>query len=319
VSSHCAAVLAAPRRFELMPIRRSDPGPGEVRIAVLGSGLCGSNVPLWEGRDWFAYPCEPGAPGHEAWGTVDVVGDGAALRPGDPVAFLCDRALAETAVVDARVVVALPRALLGKPFPGEALGCATNVAARSGWRAGDTVAVVGAGFLGTLVGALAAADGARVVAVSRRPSALAAARAMGAAETVLADDRTDVVGAVAELTGGRWCEVVVEAGGVQATLDLAGRITGERGRLVVAGYHQDGLRQVDMQLWCWRGIDVVHAHERDPAVAVAGIRAAVAAVASGRLDPEPLYTHRVGLDRVDDGMALLVDRPEGFMKALVVL
>ena len=37
-------------------------------------------------------------------------------------------------------------------------------------------------------------------------------------------------------------------------------LTRVRGRLVVAGYHQDGPRQVDMQLWNWRGLDVINAH-----------------------------------------------------------
>ena len=47
-----------------------------------------------------------------------------------------------------------------------------------------------------------------------------------------------------------------------------------------------------MQGWNWKGIDVVNAHERDPAVARRGVEEAVGAVASGRLDPAPLYTHR---------------------------
>ena len=36
-----------------------------------------------------------------------------------------------------------------------------------------------------------------------------------------------------------------------------------------------------MQLWNWRGFDVVNAHERDPAVSVQGMREAVAAIESG--------------------------------------
>ena len=46
-----------------------------------------------------------------------------------------------------------------------------------------------------------------------------------------------------------------------------------------------------MQLWNWRGLDVINAHERDPEVYVEGMREAVEAVAAGRLDPSPLYTH----------------------------
>ena len=48
---------------------------------------------------------------------------------------------------------------------------------------------------------------------------------------------------------------------------------------MIAGYHQDGLRQVNMQLWNWRGIDVINAHERDPRVYISGMHAAANAIA----------------------------------------
>ena len=91
----------------------------------------------------------------------------------------------------------------------------------------------------------------------------------------------------------------------------------EGGKLIVAGYHQDGPRQVNMQMWNWKGIDVINAHERDPQVAMQGIRDAVEAVASGRLDPSPLYTHRYGLGQLDEALNATRDRPDGFLKALV--
>jgi threonine dehydrogenase-like Zn-dependent dehydrogenase len=72
-----------------------------------------------------------------------------------------------------------------------------------------------------------------------------------------------------------------------------------------------------MQLWNWRGLDVVNAHERDPEVALRGIREAVDAVASGRLDPTPLYTHVYPLDRIGEAMTAAAERPDGFVKALV--
>jgi len=113
--------------------------------------------------------------------------------------------------------------------------------------------------------------------------------------------------------------VVIEATGKQWPLDLAAELTRERGRLVIAGYHQDGPRQVNMQLWNWRGLDVINAHERDPQVYVAGIREAIAAVCDGALDPLPLYTHTLPLERLTEGLTLTAERPDGFIKALVLM
>lgn len=310
-----SVVLTGPGSVELV---EADPGPlvpGAVRVAVEGCGVCGSNLPVWEGRPWFDYPLPAGNPGHEAWGRVI---EGPAVLVDRRVALLAENAFTEELVVPVDRLVALPAELDGQPFPGEALGCAFNAARRSDFRPGQTVAVVGVGFLGALLVALAAQAGARVIAVARKEPALQLARTMGAAETVLMDDHQRVIDEVASLTGGAFCERVVEVTGAPWPLDLSGELTGFGGRLVVAGFHQDGLRSVNVQLWNWRGIDVVNAHERDPEVQLRGIREAVEAVAAGRLDPRPLYTHLLPLEEMKTALDLAATRPDGFVKALVL-
>ncbi len=312
-----SAVLTSPRHIELVG---GPPAPllgNDVRIAVEGCGVCGSNLPVWQGRPWFDYPLPPGRPGHEAWGHVEDAGS-SDLRVGQRVAVLADDAFRDSLVVPVDRVVPLPPELDGQPFPGEALGCAFNVTRRSGFAPGQDVAVVGVGFLGALVVALAAQAGARVIALARKPSALEVARSMGAKETVLMDDHERVISAVRDLTADALCPRVVEVTGAAWPLDLAGELTGVGGRLVIAGFHQDGLRSVNVQLWNWRGIDVVNAHERDPLVSMRGMTEAVEAVSSGRLDPRPLYTHRYPLDRLGDAMSTADQRPDGFVKALVL-
>lgn len=55
------------------------------------------------------------------------------------------------------------------------------------------------------------------------------------------------------------------------------------------------------------------------AVYVRGIAEAAAAVAAGRLDPEPLYTHRFKLEQIDEAFAAAAERPDGFVKAIVMM
>jgi threonine dehydrogenase-like Zn-dependent dehydrogenase len=239
------------------------------------------------------------------------------LAPGDRVAALFYKSYAEYDLADAGAVVKLPANLAGMPFPGEPLGCAMNIFRRSGIEAGQDVAIVGIGFLGAILTRLASDAGARVIAVSRRPFSLEVARRMGAAETIAMIEHYGIIEQVKALTGGRFCTRVIEAVGKQWPLDLAAELVAERGRLVIAGYHQEGPRQVNMQLWNWRGIDVVNAHERDPAVYIEGIQEAVEAVASGRLDQTLLYTHRYTLEQLGEALDATRDRPDGFLKALV--
>jgi threonine dehydrogenase-like Zn-dependent dehydrogenase len=319
VATMRAAVVTAPGKVRIEEVARPTPGPGEVRVRLEGCGVCASNLTPWAGPDWMRLPTAPGELGHEGWGVVDAVGEGGDNDLlGRRVALVSGHAYAQYDVARADTVVPLPAGLDRVCFPGEPLGCAMNIFRRAAIEPGQTVAIVGIGFLGALLTRVASDAGARVLAISRRPFALAVARRMGAAETLPMQDHAAIVAEVGRLTGGRFCERVIEAVGKQWPLDLAGELTAERGRLVIAGYHQDGPRQVNMQLWNWRGLDVVNAHERDPAVYAEGMREAIRAVLSGRLDPAPLYTHVFPLEQLAEALNTTRDRPDGFMKALVV-
>jgi threonine dehydrogenase-like Zn-dependent dehydrogenase len=269
-----AAVVAGPHRATLAASSLPEAGPGETLVYVEGCGVCGSSLPFWEGREWFAYPGEPGAPGHEVWGrTAD----------GRRVAALAYHGFAEVDVAREDTLVDLPPELDGVPFPGEALACAVNVVRRAHVTDAERVAVVGMGFLGTTV-----------------------AQLIGDVTEVRRD--TAVVGCF---------DVVIEAAGTQSALDVASRLVATGGRLVIAGFHQDGPRTVDLQSWNWRGIDVINAHERDPQVIVSGIREAVKLARTGALDLSSLVTHRLPLRRLADAFELARTRPPGFLKAVV--
>lgn len=315
-----AAVLVAPHRIQAETLPRPEPGPGMVRVRLEGCGVCGSNLSPWKGQPWFTYPFPAGAPGHEGWGTIDAIGDGVEQwSTGQRVAMLSFNAYAEFDVAKASDIVPLPESIHDAPFPGEALACAVNVFNRTSVQPGQTVAIVGIGFLGALLTNLCHNAGARVIALSRRPFALEIAQALGAAHTVAMQEHDAVIREVKELTSGNGCERVIEAVGQQWPLDLASELTAEAGRLVIAGYHQDGPRQVNMQLWNWRGLDVINAHERNPNKYVEGMRTAAALVSKGQLNPSCLYTHHFPLEKVGCAFDAMENRPQGFLKALIQL
>ncbi len=315
-----SAVITEPRAANIREVELPRPAPEEVLVRLEGCGVCGSNLPVWEGRPWFQYPVNPGSPGHEGWGVVAATGkDVRHVREGDRVAFLSERAFAEYDITHQDALVPLPAALDELAVPGEALGCVMNIWKRSQVQAGQTVAIVGLGFLGAALTSLASKAGARVIAVSKRPYSLEVARRMGASEVLtIGDNEQEVVDRVWQLTEGKGCECVIEAVGLAQPLNLAAKLCGVRARLVIAGFHQDGKREVDLQLWNWHGLDVINAHERDPAVYVQGMRAAVEALAAGDLPIEELITHRIPLAEAGRALELLRTRPDGFVKAVVL-
>ena len=261
-----AAVLVRPRQFELKELEVPEPVSDEVRVKVEYCGICSSNLAPWKGAPWFSYPFPPGAPGHESVGVVEQLGANVSgLKIGERVSMLGNTGFAEYQITKAKCVVPIPGGQNAVPFLGEPLGCAMNVFRRAQIQKDDWVAIVGTGFLGTILLQLSAEAGAKVIAISRRASALRMAEKVGATLALSFENRANLLEAVRNVTGQKLCNVVIEAGGAQETLDVASDLTSTRGRLVIAGYHQDGPRFVNMQEWNWRGIDVINAHERDEA------------------------------------------------------
>jgi threonine dehydrogenase-like Zn-dependent dehydrogenase len=250
----------------------------------------------------------PGAPGHETLGEVVALGRGVdTLAVGQTVTGLLWNGLAELGVGRAEHLLVVPphaSSVLGEP-----LACAMNVVRRAGVRPGDRVAIVGFGYLGALIVQLLPPGLAEWIAVSRRPDSRTLAESFGASATY----DFDCVPAAA------WDSfpVVIEAAGVQQTLDYATWLTAFGGRLVIAGYHADGPRTVNMQSWNWKGIEVSNAHERQPAVYMSGLREAFNVVAARPLDFSRLHSHHLRLDDAGEAFRLADERPPGFVKAII--
>ncbi len=315
-----SARITAPGCIETVRDTPADPGPGEVRVRIEGCGVCASNLTPWAGPDWMEFPLAPGELGHEAWGHIDATGPGVPPeRQGERVALFGSHGFSSHELVPADAAIPVPAELAGKPAPAEPLACALSIFRMARVAPGDRVAIIGIGFLGALLTQMASRAGAEVIAISRRAESLALARGRGAASTIALDDHARVLQQVGDATGGAGCDISIECTGHQWPLDLAAEITRESGRLVIAGYHQDGPRQVNMQLWNWRALDIVNAHVRDRATILATMRDALDAWARGDIDPLPLFTHSYPLDRLDEALDATRDKPQGFVKALVTM
>ncbi|RDC63684.1 MDR/zinc-dependent alcohol dehydrogenase-like family protein [Adhaeribacter pallidiroseus] len=313
-----AAVIQSPQNLKIKQVDLPEPGPNQVRIKMEGCGLCASNIPVWQGREWFTYPIAAGNPGHEGWGLVDAVGENVTqVKVGDRVAAITYHAYAEFDLAEADSLVKLPVTFNNLPFPGEPLGCAINIFKRADIQPGQTVAILGIGFLGALLIQLVKHAGARVIALSQRDYSLKVAEECGADAVIKLDDHYQIIEKVKNLTNSAFCPRVIECTGKEWPLNLAGELTAERGKLIIAGYHQDGMRSVNVQLWNWRGLDVINAHERDPKIYLQGMLEAVEAVLSGRINPQPLYTHTYPFEEIAEAFQVLESRPDGFMKALI--
>ena len=213
-------------------VSRFKPGERVVSSFILPCGRCPSCA---RGRDDL---CEPFFALNRGKG---VLFDGETrLRRSDgtPLAMYSMGGLAEFAVVPATDVFTLPPSL---PLAESAiLGCAIMTAYgavknQAQVRPGETVAVVGAGGVGSNVIQIARLFGAGgVIAVDIKDEKLAEVRKLGATQTVNGA-KGDAVEGVLALTGGQGVDVAIEALGRSTTVVQAFRMTRDGGRTVVIG------------------------------------------------------------------------------------
>jgi threonine dehydrogenase-like Zn-dependent dehydrogenase len=184
-----------------------------------------------------------------------------------------------------------------------------NVIRRSAFRPGDRLAIVGFGYLAALIAHLLPDELGGWVALARREDSRALALRLGANAVY------DFSSVPPDLWDG--FDVSLEAAGVQETLDYATWLTAYGGRLVIAGYHADGPRTINVQSWNWKGIDVINAHERQPAVYLRALREAFDMLAARDVDLAGLHTHRWSLDQAGEAFRIAEARPPGFIKGVL--
>jgi threonine dehydrogenase-like Zn-dependent dehydrogenase len=298
----------------------AQPGEREVRVRLQGCGMSEWHLPLWEGRPWFNYPQEAGAPGHEGWGFVDAIGAGIDdLEVGQRVAVMSGHAYAQFDIASRDGVIPLPEELDDEPFPGDAFARIMNIYERSDIRPGHTVAIVGGGFVGLLLTQLAADRGAHVVVLSRHRKELEFADAMDAEETVIVRADGHDAERVLRSNDGAGFDRVIEVAGTGAAVDLAHQICTEGGRIVIAGCHSSPRVRTRVRERSEQGnLVVVNMEVPSREAYVDGAHKAIQAAIEGRLDPFPLMSHTVSLGSLDKGFQLMRERPEGFVKALLL-
>jgi threonine dehydrogenase-like Zn-dependent dehydrogenase len=295
--------VVSARTSEVVEVPDAPPGPGEVTVRTVVSGICSSELPAWTGHKANG----PTRLGHELSGEITAVGAGAyGWRPGDQVTGFASGAYADAVNVPASALLPVPADVLTRDVLGEPVACVLEALSRSGLRPGQRVAVVGLGFMG-LIALQAAATHApgRLIGVDPLPEARALAAVLGAHEVCLPEEAED-----------RSFDVVVEFTGTAAGLRRAGQLTGAHGTLCIGGYHHTGVRELDVELW-YRGVTLVNGFTPQRYRHLAALTEGLGLMAQRRLTLAPLLTHQVGLDEVDRGFGYLVDRSPGFVKCVI--
>lgn len=321
------------------------PGKGEVLLKIASVGVCGSDVHYYnEGRIGNQVVREPTIMGHEFSARILQCGDGVdnarinqlvTVDPAIPCGMcdlclqghpnLCptvkfcgtppiDGVFSEYAVMPAANCFPLPDGF--SPDEGallEPLGVALHSVRLAHLKPGDTAAVLGAGPIGLLIGAVAKLAGAGEVYVTEPLTYRREFAGHYCADGIFDPTGHSPVGDILKLTKGRGVDVAFEAAGAEETPEQAAEVVRPGGRVILTGIPKDDSLSFNASTVRQKGLTIrlvrrmAHTYP-----------ATIQMVAKHLIDLKALVTHRLPLSDIGKAMELLSSYDDGVIKAVII-
>jgi 2-desacetyl-2-hydroxyethyl bacteriochlorophyllide A dehydrogenase len=332
-----AMVLRAPRELQREIVARPLPSADEVLVRVHHSGICGTDLKIYNGGIPVRYPR---IMGHEMCGEL-VEGEGNGLRPGDrvmidPVGYCnvcpCCRAghtnvcphglllgrdadggFAEYVKVPGRWIFPLPAAISSREAPiiQVATTC-LHAQRRVGIFPGQSVVIMGLGVSGQIEMQLAKARGANpVIGVTRSTWKRKLAEKLGADVTLPSGEEAER--AIEEITHGQGADLVIETTGKPAAMASAVHLARRAGTVLLFGISTMTEAHLPFYQFYFKELTLVNAR----AAKSEDYPVTIDLVARGVLNLKDLITHVVPLPELAAALALLDSDSDERMKVIL--
>jgi len=336
-----AALLTAPRRFEIVEHPKPDPGRGEAVVRVAATAVCHTDLSIYTGQHpGVSYPV---VLGHEAAGIVETVGPDVRIAVGTRVVInpiiacggcdcclrgdgnLCRRAgllgrelngsLADQITLPERYLHPVPEHVsLEAATLVETLATVRHAQQRVSIAPGDAVVVLGQGATGLLHSRLAKLSGASpVVAISRTAWKRDFARRMGA-DAAVDPSAGDTVAAVLASTAGRGADVVIDAAGDPRLLRPAMDMLRPGGTLLLYAISHEQVTDFTTFPMYYKELTLVGSR----ALVSADVEPAIRLIAAGAVDLDGFVTGSFPLHRAAAAFADYEGDPGRVLRMLIV-
>ena len=333
-------MLVGLEQVELQERPEPEAGPGWVVVAVESASLCGTDVHQYDGRIDTPFPR---VPGHDFSGRVESIGEGVdpswvdqrvAVKPSLPcgdclecaqdkpfdckkkklIGLWSDGCLTEKVAVP--VVNLIPRPDDVEAWQAsllEPIAVGLNTVDRLRILLGETVVVLGQGPIGLALTRLCALSGAgRLIVTDARQAPFAVSRAYGASDCIDVT-QTDARQAVLDLTDGVGADIVIETSGFPASSAMVLDAVRKEGKVAHIGWANDlpplpviPIMAKTLTVFGIGGNGGRGQYER-----------ALELVRTGRLDLDPMVTHRFSLDDIAEAFAVAASKSDGAIKVIV--
>lgn len=334
-----AVEITKPHELNLIEASIPVPPKGFARIKVMAAAICATdleaiegniaaNYPLVPGHEWSGIVDAVGSPEDANWlgkavvGSSDVIcGECEACKRGEwrycpsfeEIGFKRNGAYAEYMLAPVYGLSEKPEHIsFSHAALCEPLGVALGTMKKCRVKDGESLLVFGAGSIGLCMVAAGKALGLKRIAVcDMSESRLEVAKKLGA-ERVIVAGREDIEAVMREYHKGG-SDIVIDATGAEECIQKAFRLARKGGTVALAGYGRGKVMNIRIDDIHINNLKVIgagnnwnmHSH-------------AIALMADGRVDLTPLISKEIKLEEYKDGLKLVKERPEGFLKAVFV-
>ncbi|REK65333.1 MAG: erythritol/L-threitol dehydrogenase [Cohnella sp.] len=335
-----AVVAYAPGDYRLEEVDVPKIGPGEILVKVEACGICAGDIKAYTGAPSFwgdetqpAYIKAPVIPGHEFIGHVAALGEGVTgFEVGDRVIseqivpcwncrfckrgqyWMCEKhdlygfqnnvngGMAEymkftKEAINYKVPDDLPieAAILIEPY-----ACSFHAVQRAKIELGDIVVISGAGTLGLgMVGAAKQAGPGKLIVLDLHDERLELARKFGA-DIVLNPSKTDVVKEIKGMTEGYGCDIYIEATGHPKSVEQGLAMIRKLGRFVEFSVFKDPVTVDWSIIGDRKELDIFGSHLGPYCYPLV-----IDGISSGKLPTEGVVTHKLPLEKFQEGFELV--------------
>ncbi len=316
-----ASRVVAPGEFVIEDVPNPKPGNSQVLIEPLFLAICGSDIYVLHHMPTDTYPKEVGTTGHEMVGIIRELGNGVAdLGTGDLVLGLSPdhTAMSELYCAQAENALKLPKGRTPEEFlMAQQLGTVIYACRRLPDISGKTALVIGQGSAGLFFNTMLKRLGARTVIATDLEKARTDMSATFGADYAFVNRNIDPESILAEINGGELADIVVEATGEPAAINLAPTLVRQRGIILLFGVpHQqkftfDYFSFFRKYAHTITNSGAMNHPEKDM------FTEALKMIAHGAVPAGAMISHRFPFSRLTDAYSLARSRHDGAVKVIV--
>lgn len=328
------AKLIAPKNFDIVEEELLSLKDDEILLKIISCGLCHSEVPTYLGERQLVGEVKKGGAafkvvdkidfpallGHEPVGIIEDMGKEVKdFKIGDYVGGWKRQCFADYVITDTTklVKINLERKEI-KKYLIEPSTCIVNILRVANPLLGDSIAIIGCGFMGLLcLKGLEKSGAFKKIAIDLLDNRLDLAKKYGATHILNAKE-DNIVDKVDSITEGKGVDVVIEISGRMSGFHLATQIVKSKGKILIPSvYGRPELMESGFYLML-KTPTIISVHpfysddyERDMLIALRLIE-------EGILPIDQLITHEFSLDKINEGFKFLISSDPNYLKGIIV-